>query len=123
MVQDSLLHFDGERYHLLAWVVMPNHVHWLFTPLDGHKLKEILHSIKSFCSNEANLILDRRGTFWMEDYFDRWIRDEKHFKNAVRYIEHNPVKAGLCRKPEDWPWSSAHWRAQQKTDDSSGTES
>jgi REP element-mobilizing transposase RayT len=123
MVQDSLIHFDGVRYHLHAWVVMPNHVHWLFTPMGEYKLKQIMHSVKSDCANEANLILDRSGTFWMADYFDRWIRNEQHFKNAVRYIENNPVKAGLCRKPEYWPWSSAHWRAKQLAGTPSDTDS
>jgi REP element-mobilizing transposase RayT len=46
----------------------------------------------------------------MEDYFDRYVRDEKHFANAISYIEKNPVKAGLCLRPEDWPFSSAWYR-------------
>ena len=49
----------------------------------------------------------------MPDYFDRYIRDEKHFASAITYIENNPVKAGLCRRPEDWAFSSAWFRAYE----------
>jgi REP element-mobilizing transposase RayT len=52
----------------------------------------------------------RRGQFWMEDYFDRYIRDAQHFADAVAYIENNPVKARLCKHPADWPFSSARFR-------------
>jgi len=114
MVQNSLLHFDGERYRLLAWVVMPNHFHLLATALPGHSLSEIMHSIKSYTAHEANKMLRRTGQFWMEDYFDRYIRDAQHFSNTVKYIENNPVKARLCTKPEDWPYSSAWFRVRQK---------
>ncbi len=112
IIQDSLLHFDGERYRLSAWVVMPNHVHMLLTPCEC-SLSEILKSMKSFTSRKANELLRRRGRFWMEDYFDRYVRDRKHFKSAIAYIENNPVKAGLCKRPEDWPFSSAHFRARK----------
>jgi len=67
---------------------------------------------KSYTSHKANEILDRRGQFWMEDYFDRYIRDHKHFMNAVAYIENNPVKAGLCDRAGDWMFSSAAFRQQ-----------
>jgi REP element-mobilizing transposase RayT len=59
-------------------------------------------------------MLRRSGQFGMEDYFDRYTRDEKHVANTVRYIENNPVKAKLCAKPEDWPFSSAWFRARKK---------
>ncbi|HXM34693.1 MAG TPA: transposase [Pyrinomonadaceae bacterium] len=114
MVQNSLLHFDGERYRLSAWVVMPNHVHLLATALPGHSLSELMHSIKSYTAHEANKLLRRTGQFWIEDYFDRYIRDVEHFSNTIRYIENNPVKAKLCAKPEDWPFSSAWFRARRK---------
>ncbi len=52
--------------------------------------------------------------FWMEEYFDRYIRNADHFRNAVNYIENNPVKAGLCSKPSDWPFSSAWFREHGK---------
>jgi putative DNA methylase len=110
MVQESLLHFDGERCWLSAWVVMPNHVHVLLTPNSLWPLSRIMKHFKSYTSHEANRILDRRGQFWMEDYFDRYIRDAKHFTNAINYIENNPVKAGLCERASDWVFSSARFR-------------
>jgi REP element-mobilizing transposase RayT len=73
-------------------------------------LKELLHSLKSYTAHEANKILARQGKFWIDDYFDRYIRNEKHFYKTVEYIENNPVKAGLCQKPSDWPFSSAWFR-------------
>ena len=107
LVEDALLHFDGQRYRLHAWVVMPNHVHVLATPLSGYSLSSILHSWKSFTAKEANRYLGRSGAFWLEEYFDRAIRDENHFNKVVEYIENNPVKAGLCEKPKNWLWGSA----------------
>ena len=67
---------------------------------------------KSYTSHEANRILDRDGQFWMEDYFDRYVRDAKHFTNAITYIENNPVKARLCEKAGEWRFSSAWFRQQ-----------
>jgi REP element-mobilizing transposase RayT len=111
-VEDALLHFDGQRYRIQAWVVMPNHVHALLTPIVGWDLGKILHSWKSFTSNECNKLLGRVGEFWQRETWDRYVRDERHYWNAIRYIENNPVKAGLSRKPEDWRWSSARRRSQ-----------
>lgn len=113
IVQHSLLKFDGVRYNLFSWVVMPNHSHSLLTRFDNWDLKRLMHSHKSYTAHEANKILQRNGQFWMEDYFDRYIRNAEHFRNAVSYIEHNPVKAGLCAKPSDWPFSSAWFRAHR----------
>jgi len=112
IVQAALLHFDGQKYALHAWVVMPNHVHTLFTPQTGWELSQIAHSWKSYTAGECNRVLKRKGAFWQPEPFDRYIRNEQHYANAVRYIENNPVKAGLCRMPEDWRWSSAYLGAQ-----------
>jgi len=114
LVQNSLLKFDGIRYRLFAWVVMPNHVHTLLTRLKDHKIKTILHSLKSYTAHESNNILEREGQFWLDDYFDRYTRNEKHFYATVRYIENNPVKAGLCSKPSDWPYSSAWFKKKRQ---------
>jgi REP element-mobilizing transposase RayT len=97
LVQSALLHFDGERYRLSAWVIMPNHVHLLAAPRPNHSLSGIMHSIKSYTSQEANKILAGRGRFWFEDYFDRYIRNAQHFDNATSYIESNPVRAGFMQ--------------------------
>jgi len=105
IVQGALKHFDGERYHLIAWCIMPNHIHVLIETKPGYPLSDIVHGWKSFTAHEANKLLGRSGTFWMPDYFDRFIRDEKHFAATVEYIRENPVKAGLVDSPEKWPWS------------------
>jgi putative DNA methylase len=110
-VQDALLYFDGERYQMHAWVVMPNHVHVLFTPIDNWRLDRILHSWKSFTAKQANRILGRKGIFWQREYYDRYIRNAKHYDRVVAYIEHNPVEARLCAREQDWPFSSARLRA------------
>jgi len=112
MVQDTMLGYDGERYKLSAWVVMPNHLHFTATRFEQQTLARIMQSLKSLTSHKANKILRRRGRFWMPDYFDRYIRNGEHFAKTVRYIEDNPVKAGLCKQPQDWPFSSAWFRGQ-----------
>ena len=106
-VEDALFHFDGVRYRLLAWVVMPNHVHVLIETRPGFPLADIIHSWKSYTAKQANQTLERVGAFWMPDYFDRYIRDEQHLVAVTNYIEQNPVKAGLVRSAGDWQWSSA----------------
>ena len=110
IVENALLHFDGERYALHAWCVMPNHVHTLFTPELGFKMSQIAHSWKSFTANRCNKLLGRTGKFWEREPFDRYIRNDQHYRNAISYIENNPVKVKLCEKPEDWRWSSARRR-------------
>jgi putative DNA methylase len=112
IVATALRHFDGERYQLIAWTIMPNHVHVLVIPLHGYSLSSILHSWKSFTAKEANRLLERTGAFWLEEYFDRAIRDEVHYARAVAYIENNPVKAGLCDSAAEWPWGSAWERGR-----------
>ena len=110
LVEESLLHFDGDRYGLLAWVVMPNHVHLLVETHEGWPLAGLAHSWKTWTARRANALLNQTGPFWQQEYHDRFIRDCDHLANVVRYIEQNPVKAGLCARPEDWRWSSARRR-------------
>jgi len=107
IVRDALIHFDGRRYRLLAWVITPNHVHLLVETLAGYPLSSLLHTWKTYTALEANKLLGRRGAFWQADYYDRAIRDERHFRSAVEYIHSNPVRAGLVSRPEDWRFSSA----------------
>ncbi|HEY1422257.1 MAG TPA: transposase [Candidatus Acidoferrum sp.] len=100
IVADAIRHFDGKNYRLLAWCVMPNHVHVVFTPLADHKLAAILHSWKSFSAKQANLLLGRTGHFWQREYFDHLVRSEASLNKIIHYVQHNPEKAGL----KDWPW-------------------
>jgi putative DNA methylase len=111
IVEDALLHFDGERYRLLAWVVMPNHVHVLIETREGWPLAGLAHSWKGFVAHEANQLLGREGAFWQREYHDRYIRNEKHLGFARNYIAQNPVKAHLCVNAEDWRWSSM-WKGR-----------
>jgi len=95
MVGSALMHFDGERYGLDAFVVMPNHVHAIVMPLPGHGLPAILHSWKSFTANGINRALGQTGAFWMDENFDHAVRSQDQLEHFRRYIQDNPVKAGL----------------------------
>lgn len=106
-VEASLQHFDGIKYRLLAWVVMPNHVHVLIETVSGFPLPMIIQGWKSFTAKEGNRLLGLTGRLWQPEYFDRVIRDETHWMSAVEYIHQNPVKAGLVKSAEEWPFSSA----------------
>lgn len=106
-IQETLIKFDGERYRLIAWVVMPNHVHVLIEVIPGVRLGDIVHSWKSYTAKVANKLLGRSGQFWQIEYFDRYMRDAVHLDNTIKYIEYNPVRARLCASEEQWPYSSA----------------
>ena len=107
-VLDTLKFFHGDRYALHAFVVMPSHVHVLIQPLNDHTLSRILFSWKSFTAKRINALLGLSGRVWHREWYDRFIRDAQHYDNTWRYIERNPVAAGLAATAEDWPWSSAH---------------
>ncbi|WP_395734797.1 REP-associated tyrosine transposase [Prosthecobacter sp.] len=106
-VEDALLHFDSVRYRLLAWSIMPNHVHALIETREGWPLGSIVQSWKIFTAKEINAHLGRTGMVWQREYHDRYIRDAEHLANVTRYIEQNPVKAGLCSEARQWRWGSA----------------
>ena len=105
IVRDALLRFDGVQYRLFAWCVMPTHVHVLAEQVDGWPLDVVVQGWKSVTARRANRLLGRSGVFWAREYFDRFVRDEAHFETTCNYILANPVSAGLCAAPEDWPWS------------------
>ena len=86
MVADALQFFHSQRYRLLAWCVMPNHVHVVFAPFTGHGLAEILHSWKSFTSKQANTLLGSVGQFWEREYYDHLVRDEEDLARAIDYV-------------------------------------
>lgn len=95
-VEKHLLHFDGERYDVDAFVLMPNHVHALLRPRDGHELFDLLQGIKGTSARTCNKLLGRTGTtFWMEDSYNRIVRDAEELFGFRRYIAANPVKAKL----------------------------
>jgi putative transposase len=104
---------ESERslYHLHAWVVMPNHVHLLILPKEP--LAIITRWLKGSTARQANQLLGRTGQpFWQEESFDRWVRNDREFERIARYIEENPVSAGLVSAAALWPWSRAGWQAK-----------
>jgi REP element-mobilizing transposase RayT len=132
LVVEVLFYHDGNLYALLAFVVMPNHVHVLLQPLeekreeqteqlkqvtkphlDNHTpryvpLRRITQSLKGYTAREANQLLGRTGqTFWQDESYDHWVRDEAELGWIITYIEGDPVKSGLVARPEEWRWSSA----------------
>jgi REP element-mobilizing transposase RayT len=110
-VEDSILFGVGERYDLFAWCVMSNHVHVLL--MAAWELKEITQGIKGYTAYQINALQNARGrVFWQDESYDHWARDEAEMLRIIEYIENNPVAAGLCRQPQDWPWSSARFRKE-----------
>ncbi len=108
MVVEALRYRESslQHYQLHAWVVMPNHVHILITPLIA--VSKLMHSLKLYTAAQANQLLSRTGQpFWQDESYDRLVRNDSEFQKVVRYIERNPVTAGLARIPEEFPWSSA----------------
>jgi len=109
IVEDSVLFGVPERYDLYAWCIMSNHVHVVLTP--NWELAKVTQGIKGYTAHEINGLQNARGRdFWHDESYDHWARDEEELQRIIDYIENNPVAAGLCSKPEDWPWSSARFR-------------
>ena len=123
IVADRLLEFDGKYYKLCAYVVMSNHVHALLDfavqlPSDGKsiadeknykQLDKVMQLIKGGSSKYCNDWFRQRNLepalpFWVEESYDRYIRNTKHFENTVNYITSNPVKIGLCKEWRDYPF-------------------
>jgi N-acetylmuramic acid 6-phosphate etherase len=105
LVETSLLHGDGERYRLLAWVVMPSHVHVAIEPLPGWDLDRIVHGWKSDTSHALRDLAPQ--AHWQGAYWNRRIQDAEHAGQTFAYILDNPVEAGLAERREAWRWSSA----------------
>ena len=109
LVERAILHHHEQRFRMLAWSVMPNHVHALIE-VGETPLAKIVQNWKSIVAVEANRVLMRSGRFWQPDYWDHYMRDAEQTGKAVRYIENNPVKAKLCREAENWKFGSARLR-------------
>ena len=117
----AIEHHAGSRYQLHAYVVMPSHIHCVFTPQPDWErswcaqhpegrltpLSAIMHSIKSFTAREFRMRRGYSGPLWQGESFDRVVRSEAELERTVAYVEFNPVKAGLCGRPEEWAFSSA----------------
>jgi len=135
LTEAALRHFHNERYELLAWCVMPNHVHVLVhvwqTPLwkmvqnwKIHVVNELRRTrtaerrAPSRPEPAANANGPRRcsalRSFWQREYWDTFMRDEEQERTAIRYTESNPVKAKLCRAAEEWAFGSARFRDEYR---------
>jgi REP element-mobilizing transposase RayT len=99
VVAGSLRALNG-KYRLLAWCIMPNHVHFVARLLPGNTLAQVMHSVKSFSAKQINRILEKNGRVWQREYYDRLIRDSDELERAVAYVVNNPQKAGLL----NWNW-------------------
>ena len=122
LVADAIRLHDKKEYDLLAYCIMPNHVHLVFTvrhdfitsmrakaratsTTSRYIVTDILRLIKGATAGEVNKILNRTGTFWQHESYDRVVRDEKELNRIIWYTINNPVKAGLVKNAEDWKWS------------------
>ncbi len=105
IVYDAILHRDQNIYHLDCFTLMGNHVHMLFTPIEGTPLAVIMKSLKSFTGRAANKVLQRQGPFWHHEGFDRLVRSSMEWQKTIRYILRNPVKGGLVSHWQEWPWT------------------
>jgi REP element-mobilizing transposase RayT len=111
--EGAFRHFDGERYRLKAWCLMPNHVHVLVS-VTNVPMAEFVKSWKGYTAFRCKRLLGlRQESFWADDYWDTYIRDAEHESRTIRYIENNPVKAGLTLLAKEWSWSSARFRDEK----------
>ncbi len=111
IVAESIHYWDTKRYDLIAYCIMPNHVHTVLTTYDKDEqgksiyLQDILESIKKFSARECNKALNRRGKFWQHESFDRIIRDREDLYWTLSYVLENPIKAGFCMSWEEYKWN------------------
>lgn len=122
-LRDALFHFAGDRYDLIAYVVMPSHFHWVFHPRrqwveplvrrrnSRTPRERLTKSIKGYSAFRCNRLLRTGGTFWQDESYDHIVRDDDELLRIIEYVERNPVKAKLVSEPEGWRWSSAADRA------------
>jgi len=118
-VQATLQYFAGERYELLAWVIMPSHYHWVYRPRDEwvrqlgsdadqrSPRQRIQHSVNRHSAVICNELLGQTGDFWQREFYDHCIRDAEELERIINYIHANPVKAGIAGKADDYRFSSA----------------
>ncbi|MGB0386439.1 MAG: transposase [Ardenticatenaceae bacterium] len=110
LVADAFHHWDGQKYDLESYTIMPNHFHLEITPLqkeDGvyHAISSIMHSVKSYTASEANKLLNRPGSFWQEENYDHYIRNPAEQQRITNYILNNPIDGRLVKAWYDHPWT------------------
>ena len=92
----------------LAWVVMPDHLHWL-VDLKRGSLAQLMCRVKSRSCRSVNLMSGSQGGLWQRGYYDRALRRDEDLKAAARYIVMNPLRAGLVQRLGDYPLWDAVW--------------
>ena len=112
VVVDALRFLRRERAYVLAYAVMPDHIHVLLVPRAPQTVSSLMQSLKGFTSRAINAQLGRHGALWQESFYDRVIRGDQHLMEAIEYVHGNPVAAGLAQRPEDYPFCSAHPQSQ-----------
>jgi REP element-mobilizing transposase RayT len=103
----NTIHYpDGKDYKLISYCIMPNHIHLIFDLLPENKgIGKIMQSVKGISAKQCNLLLGRKGNFWQDESYDRWIRDDKELFYFIRYILLNPVNAGLVKDWKEWEYT------------------
>jgi REP element-mobilizing transposase RayT len=106
MVVAAIRFRELRHYQLHSYVVMPNHVHLLMTPLV--EVCKVMQSLKRFTAREGNQMLGLTGhPFWQDESYDRLVRNDTEFERITDYSAMNPVTAGLAATPEEFRWSSS----------------
>lgn len=107
MISESIKYRDKKEYELLAYSIMPNHVHLvIYVERFVKSLHKILQSLKRHTARQGNIILNRTGNpFWHSESYDHYVRDYWELSRILDYTINDPAKAGLVNKAEDWKWS------------------
>lgn len=110
IVANSIRFHDDNWFDVLAYCIMPNHVHLVLAPYESsenadYSLTRIMHNIKRNSANHANKALGRTGAFWQHENYDHFARDEKELERIIKYVLYNPVKAGLVTDWKSWKWT------------------
>ena len=113
IVLEAISHVSATgKAYILAFAIMPDHLHLLLAPRDGNNVSTVMHSIKSFSASQIQHRSGVRGSIWQSSFLDRLIWGDEHLARTIEYIEHNPVAAGLVKEREQFEFSSAHPASQ-----------
>jgi REP element-mobilizing transposase RayT len=102
----------AEHAFILAYAILPDHLHLLLAPREPFNVSKVLHNLKSFSGKAINVELERSGPVWQRGFYDRVIRDEAQLRETIEYIHQNPVAARLVSNAAAYRWSSAHPEAE-----------
>jgi REP element-mobilizing transposase RayT len=98
---------DRNKTYVLAYAVMPDHLHLLIVPRRPYTVSTLMMEIKRYSAKQINARHGRRGTLWQQSFYDRLVRGDAHLSATIQYIEHNPVAARLAHQPGEYRFSSA----------------